>query len=89
MPDLNIEQFGILALAFFAVAIAAAAGLGWLQDRLERSRYEASLSFEDRERMRGFCLTGRTWRDFREFERRSAARLPGTRWEPVKGPYSL
>lgn len=76
-------MIGISVFALAVAVIAAAAFLGWYRDRQERLAYEATLTADDRARMRGFCAVGHSWRDFRDFEERTAARQPGTTWVPL------
>ncbi len=49
-------------------AVLALAALGVIGVRRERASYLRSLSPDDRERLRGFCLTGHNWREFRRIE---------------------
>lgn len=64
------------ALAWTGGAIVAVAvmwlGAGAFKELIERRAFVASLSHDDRERLRGFEMTGGTWRLFRAIEQEAA-----------------
>jgi hypothetical protein len=62
----------IWGITLAAIVLAAGLVASWYRERQIRAAYIATLSPDDRERMRGFMRTARcTWREFREFERAS------------------
>jgi hypothetical protein len=52
------------AIAALAAAIAALTVFGWLYEVRARKAFEATLTADERSRMRSFCVNGRSWRDY-------------------------